>query len=210
MLTTTDVDVDQQGFEFRPSWWATRIDQAAWTDWLARLPEAGDGRHRICRADLFAMPTEEPDDLVRLLIGCYVWGTGPQPRLVGRYTQVLRHNDHTDLRGRLAAAHHLLVTDGPVEAYRSLRGGPNRLRYLGPSFFTKLLYFADPARRALILDRFVAAELRAGEGWDFHRVAWTSDEYSRYLAYAHEAAVAQSVRPDAIEVALFTAGKARL
>ena len=156
------------------------------------------------------MPTDEPDNLVRLLIGCYVWGTGPQPRLVGRYRPVLRHNDHAVLRERLAAAHQLLVTDGPVEAYGSLRSGPNRLRYPEPSFFTNLLYFADLTRRALVIDRFVAAELRAGEGWDFHRIGWTTAEYARWLDFAHTTAASESLRFDAVEIAAFRAGKARL
>lgn len=210
MLTLTNVEPDQQGFTFRPDWWAARIQHDDWTDWLTRLPEEVSGARRICRADLFAMPVDEPDDLVRLLIGCYVWGAGPQPRLVGRYTQVLRHNDHDRVRESLTAAHRVLVTEGAVEAYRSLRGGPNRLAYLGPSFFTKFLYFADRTRRALILDRFVAAELRSGLGWDFHRTGWTTAEYKRWLDHAHETAIAESVRPDLIEITLFQAGKARL
>lgn len=45
-----------------------------------------------------------------------------------------------------------------------LRGQPNNLKHLGPSFFTKFLYAADAQGsrpgRALILDQFVAVALK--------------------------------------------------
>jgi hypothetical protein len=57
------------------------------------------------------------------------------------------------------------------------------LKYLGPAFFTKYLYFAGggaATRPCVILDRVVAANLRA-RGWDGLRSAsWSAVTYVQY------------------------------
>jgi hypothetical protein len=107
---------------------------------------------------------------------------------------------------RLAAALELLRESGPVAAYDALRSRL-RIAYLGPAFFTKFLYFAGydttSEPRPLILDRFVARGLRAG--WP--RSGWTSAQYGDYLRHAHAWAHESGAAPDAVELALFRAGK---
>src|ERR1700744_3764996 len=72
-----------------------------------------------------------------------------------------------------------------VEAYESmLRGHPNNLKYLGPSFFTKFLYAADAKDRrpgrASILDQFVAIALKDSDGWDISRTGpWAPTTYEK-------------------------------
>lgn len=85
-----------------------------------------------------------------------------------------------------------------------------RIKYLGPAFFTKLLYFAAgrpaPAdtRHPLILDRRVAVAL----GWT-KTSGWSTAEYSDYLDLVE--ALHERWRPDlptdVIEYTLFHAGR---
>jgi hypothetical protein len=72
----------------------------------------------------------------------------------------------------------------PVDAYETLYpSGRTLLKYLGPAFFTKFLYFAGrgvATHPCAILDRVVAANLR-GRGWDGLRSAgWSAVTYEQY------------------------------
>jgi hypothetical protein len=208
-----------QGFEFRPSWWAPKVGPPEWSDFLHDLPPVGDGYHRITRADLLrAAPPDRPDLIARYLVAAYTWGTGPSAFLVGRRARTFRDTSPERITTALQDAHAVLKSDGPVEAYRSmLRGGPNNIKYLGPSFFTKFLYAADSKNgepgRALILDRLVAIALNDLEGWSLREQGpWTADQYGRWLDYARQRAEdtpgpASGTRSDAVELALFKHGR---
>lgn len=123
-------------------------------------------------------------------------------------------------------ARRLLDEQGPAAAYRSLSaGGPNKIAFLGPSFFTKLLYALDHASehspRALILDQFVVAALNhlAELGVDTGqpprlgtKIAWPSVVYERWLQFAREEAARASspthtIQSDAVELMLFRYGR---
>jgi len=95
-----------------------------------------------------------------------------------------------------------------------LRGHPNNLKHLGPSFFTKFLYAADAEGaqpgRALILDQFVAVALKDLDGWDISRTGpWEPATYERWLEHAHGFAAEVGVRPDAVEMAYFNHGRGK-
>lgn len=214
-------DVLSQGFDFRPEWWQSRIPEPSWTAFLSDLPDARRG-HRykhITRRDLLTAPRENDDDLARLLVACYAWGTGTSAFLVGRRARVFTRNEVDLLRRNLNDALRLLSMDGPVAAYAALtRSGQHNLAFLGPSFYTKLLYAADARPtavpgRALILDRFVATALNDLEGWNLSRTGpWSASEYERWLDYAHThaglgAENGRTVRRDAIEMVLFEYGR---
>lgn len=152
-------------------------------------------------------------DLPQALLSGYVWGTGNSAFLVGRRARVFRDNDAMRIADRLQAVTEELNRGNTVEAYRSmLRGGPNNLKHLGPSFFTKFLYAADAdgthPGRALILDQFVAVALKDIDGWDISRTGpWEPDTYGDWLAHAHRIACTEGVRPDAVEMAYFNHGR---
>lgn len=203
-------DEDQvlaQGFRFRPIWWTSRVPRE-WGRFLNELPaEAGEYR-RITRRDVLIA-----HGLPQSLVAGYVWGTGTSAFLVGRRARVFRDNDRERIADRLQSAAAKLRNGNTVEAYESmLRGHPNNLKHLGPSFFTKFLYAADAKDsrpgRALILDQFVAVALKDLDGWDISRTGpWGPTTYENWLDHAHRLATAERVRPDAVEMAYFKHGK---
>ncbi|MEV4619297.1 hypothetical protein AB0J74_11395 [Asanoa sp. NPDC049573] len=218
----SDEEVLDHGFNFRPDWWRTRIPNDVWTASLHRLPDATGGRgyHRVTRADLLRARTDNPDDIVSLLVACYAWGTGDLGFRVGRRARAFTVSRPDVLADKLAGAVAVLRDSGPVAAYQALaRSGRFNLPHLGPSFYTKFLYAADAASsgapgRALILDRFVAIALIEVEHWEMPEAGpWHFDTYRRWLEFAHDEAAKESaegmpVRPDAIEVAMFRKGQA--
>lgn len=180
-----------------------------------------DWRH-ITRGDLLRSPAAGPREHGALLLGGCVWGTGDLGFRVGRRAQVFtdKRISAADVTMRLGAVADLLREDNPVAAYDSLlRHQTNWLPHLGPSFFTKFLYFAaadgtsGDAGCALILDRLVAIGLNHLEGWGLREVGpWPASVYERWLAYAEQQAAAPDgrgsapVRIDAVEMAVFRLG----
>ncbi|HVI36382.1 MAG TPA: hypothetical protein VM684_09145, partial [Gaiellales bacterium] len=68
-----------------------------------------------------------------LLLGAYIWGTGPSAFLVGRRARTFTRTDIDEIGQRLQAVDRLLASEGPIAAYASLtRGAPNSIRFLGP------------------------------------------------------------------------------
>lgn len=153
-------------------------------------------------------------------MACYAWGAG-EDGWIARLAKTFTRNDPDILRRRLGAAQSALLDNGPAAAMGSLsHGGPNRIRYLGPSFFTKFLYAVNSAndespRRALIMDQFVAIALNDIDSWGLKELPSVrpTHDYLRWLAHAHtlaesySAASSEVVRPDAIEMAYFRHGK---
>lgn len=109
----------------------------------------------------------------------------------------------------------VLRSDGPIQAYRALDdGGGQRLRGLGPGFFTKVLYFAGwdqvPGnQQPLILDQHVVRALneQAGLRWDLDW-NWTADQYAHYLDLAQDWAAnwGAGTTADVVERRLFEHG----
>lgn len=204
-----EASVLTHGFRFRPVWWTPRVSQE-WGGFLSELPALDRGYHRIERADLLNAVAK---GLPHALLGGYVWGTGSSAFLVGRRARVFRDNDEARIADCLQSVTDQLRLENTTDAYQSmLRGSPNNLKHLGPSFFTKFLYAADAAGthrgRALILDQFVAVALNDVDGWGISRTGpWAPATYERWLDHANGIAATEGVRPDAVEMAYFKHGQ---
>jgi hypothetical protein len=218
----TNEEVLAHGFDFRPDWWLPRVEES-WGAFLNDLPvaERGRGYHHITRRDLLTISQDRtPGGNGRLLLACYVWGTGDGAWQVGRRALVFRETPPDVLGERLTAARQVLDRQGPPAAYEALDdGGPCRTKNMRASFFTKFLYAADAPGdgshgRALILDQFVAIALNDLHGWDLpEQSGWSPETYQRWLDLAHDRAGQASertgspVRADAVEIAYFKHGQ---
>jgi hypothetical protein len=201
----SETDVLDHRVTYRPVWWSRYLDD----DDLARLPNSAQddrGYATIARRDILAMPKETPDELRQLLLAAYVWGTGSTAfRVRWRVRAFTKHGlSGEEFGARLLAAKEMVRAEGPVRAYASmLRGGENNVRFCGPAFFTKFLYFSsfDPTStdpQPLILDRRVARSLSLGPS------PWRSQTYETYLNLAVEASAGR--RQDLFEYGHFKKG----
>ncbi|MFJ7147601.1 hypothetical protein ACIQVT_05270 [Streptomyces sp. NPDC100445] len=185
-----------------------------WPDELDDCPTVG-GRPRVDRETVFgiARRADTPQGRRHLLTAALVWGTGTKAQSVARRARIFTSPRSQDIEAHLASALGLLRREGAEAAYSAFRE-TRRIKFLGPAFFTKVLYFAgheqcDPvvAPRPLILDRYVALALRAEAPDEKWRLGgWTTQRYLRYLTFAHDQAQRVGVRPDQIEAALFARG----
>lgn len=144
-------------------------------------------------------------------VAAAVWGAGTGAQSVQRRARVLAGGTEATCKTLASAVRQMLDT-GPVAAYAALHGNGNAVKHLGPSFGTKLLYFAgfDRApddRQPLILDQYVAVALNRLCGLDWPADQWSTEQYSDYLDIAHEWANQWQTRPDVVERALFAVGK---
>jgi len=192
-LPTQDEVLDQ-GVRFKSTWWTKYIDDRWWPPSLDELAidASHPGYQSITRRNVFGLAGDStPQGRVRLLLAAYVWGTGSSAFLVGRRVRTFTRTPVSELEERLTRVDCVLRAQGPIAAYGSLlSGGENYIPYLGPSFFTKYLYFAaghppeiDP--QPLILDRRVAQSINAAfAGWNLAQSGWPSTTYGKYLDLA--------------------------
>lgn len=187
-----------------------------WADhWLKRWPQElaapeflePGAKYSVTRQQLFdqAARVRSPETALEFYVWIAGWGTGTGARAVGRSAKVLQSpNVAEKLWQSFSTVHELNAT----EAYRRLYSwGEDRIKYFGPAFFTKWLYFSaydswsQPSPAPLILDSKVAANL----GWG--STGWTFEDYGSYLELVEE--VRQCWDPEAsphmIEYALFRA-----
>ncbi|MFF3663214.1 8-oxoguanine DNA glycosylase OGG fold protein [Streptomyces olivochromogenes] len=165
------------------------------------------------------------------LVATYVWGKGKRgtPRGSGPATlQKILAAEGLDVA--LAAAVTVLHEHGSQEAYAALH---QQIPELGPSFFTKFLYFTGktlpPANgpEPLILDRVLSLRLRSlavtvgretghdpdgsVAAWVWADWNWSPHRYGIYLSFMHAAARQlagtdswpSDAAPDLLECALF-------
>ncbi len=188
--------VDGHAIRIRQRWWHDAIISRG-------LPGAPPSVSTLTRADVWAAT----DDVFTLLWRTLAWGSGSQLR---QNTQ--RLNSIKDDRPR---AEELLLQAAdearrdPARAYAVLRPDKhNLIRALGPSFFTKFLYFAGggaPDHPCLILDRVVATALRECGWTSLHRAGpWPADTYERYCALLARWAGEQGRAADELERSLFS------
>ncbi|MGV9871513.1 8-oxoguanine DNA glycosylase OGG fold protein [Streptomyces cellulosae] len=197
----------------RDRWLAHLPDANWWPPELDECPTAA-GRRRVDRSVVFGIAdrSDSVEGRRHLLTAALVWGTGTKARSVARRSRVFSDSSHRDIDARLEAALGILRQEGAVAAYYAFNN-EHRISFLGPAFFTKVLYFAGSEKRTgalqpLILDRFVALALRAsGTDGKWHTSGWRTPCYERYLSLVHEHARREGVLPDQIEAALFTHGK---
>lgn len=206
-----------QSFPFNPDKWREQLsERGLWPTELDGLRAGGLGQWpRVDRRTVFQVGRRaaEPLGAAQTLVAAAIWGTGT--RGLGRARR-LRVFDHGlgEVGDHLAAAVRALDADGPLKAYELLHGDDrNTIRYLGPSFGTKFLYFAGYERVAggpqpLIMDQYVALALNLLCGLSWPTGGWSTRQYADYLACAHRWASMWRTSPDVIERILFSVGKA--
>ena len=148
---------------------------------------------------------DSPEDRRAFFISIMAWGYGRAWGGPWRVRQMLLDPDADDKIRRVIE---LVLTEGAVAGYRALaHDGEAHLKFLGPSFGTKLLYFAgygshvDP--KPLILDRRVGAALDTF-GVYFRYGTFDPSDYEVYLALAAEVAAGAAHDPHDVEWWLFT------
>lgn len=196
--------------EIQPQWWARHEIEIT-------FPSMINGVSKLTRGDLFAMAeTARSDgDLLRFVWHVLAWGSGKARRNNLKRIESCRANTRL-LRQAFDAAQ----AGDPRKAYSSLiRPGRAAIPYLGPAFFSKLLYFASEGvqQRCLILDARVARSL-FNLGWSIaptyptrnFTYNWYTDTYVSYCELlARWADVAGTAgTADMFERALFDAGRA--
>lgn len=132
-----------------------------------------------------------------------VWGYGVTGYGWWRAKRVFDQNPNIGPRltevGRMLHIH-----DGPPLAYEAL-ATDHKLKFLGPAFGTKYLYFCSASERrpALILDLLVAKWLRVNTTLVLDPVTWNPVAYAQWLDYAYSWADSLNVRPDELESCIF-------
>jgi hypothetical protein len=144
-----------------------------------------------------------PEAAMRAFLTAMVWGYGWVGYGPFRVQRILAATP--DAPGRLQDAAGELTRGGPMRAYRLLGDrGVGHLRWLGPAFGTKFLYFCSPpSRPALILDRLVANWLRANTDLRLNPVPWSSQAYGRYLTTMTGWAAELDLAADELEACIF-------
>lgn len=143
--------------------------------WLSLLPNSGwwpgeldacpivGGRRRVDRSTVFdiARRADTVEGRRHLLTASLVWGSGTKARSVARHSRIFASSSVAEIDAHLAASLEVLRREGAVRAYFTFNND-ERIKFLGPAFFTKVLHFAGHDRpvepwRPLILDSVVAA-----------------------------------------------------
>jgi hypothetical protein len=184
----------QDGIGWPQGRWSASFPDGALPELPARLDRAA------VRAACAAAPCG-PEAARQAFLAVMAWGYGNVGYGPWRTTRILDPGVNPTAGQRLAESAAELLSAGPLAAYRHL-GGKGRLRWLGPAFGTKYLYFCpqpDAQRPALILDRPVARWLADHIGIELDPVPWAPDTYARYLDLMREWADALGVAPDVVE-----------
>lgn len=187
----------------RAAWVASFPEIDATTIDLPELIGRGDVRRRAQQAD------REPEAARRSFIIAMAWGYGAQG--YGRF-RTARVLDDPAATTKLHDVVTTLYADGAIAAYQRM-ATDCRLRYLGPAFGTKFLYFCDPGRwhpKALILDRLVGDWWHANLGQALNPWAWDSDTYARYLVAMDRWARRLECESDDLETLMFRSEASRL
>lgn len=211
-LPLTDEAVRQQTEKFAPTLWLRYLP----AERHELVERQGDRwASGISRGAIFeqARTVDNENDALELYLLATAWGTGKMARPVWRSAQPLKD---PEAGTKLLRARDHARESGAVAAYwRMLRGGANSIKGLGPSFFTKWLYFSaydgwDIAKgpAPLILDARVARAL----GWTLVNLQ-SRKRYEEYFQVVQQVQDelrdldSDHTRPHCIEHALFTVGK---
>lgn len=192
---------EQDAVQWAPRAWENKLGD------LDGVPPQFIETKSIARAALLEWAQrlwDSPEDRRAFFISIMAWGYGRAWGGPWRVRQMLLDPDADDKIRRVIE---LVRTEGAVAGYRALtRDGAAHLKYLGPSFGTKLLYFAgygsDVDPRPLILDRRVGTAL---DTFGVHLRYGTFDpsDYEVYLALAAEIAAGAGRLPHDVEWWLF-------
>lgn len=185
-------------------WWRTTLADRG------RADEMFTDSGTLSRADILDIAAGGIDsrhEALAVLWAAFAWGEGRRVfRNPGRVRSVLADVDENSKRLLKAAKE-----PDPETAYRILF---REIKYVGPAFFTKYLYFAGAGgRQCLILDSRVARTLHRDCGWESLRDGggWPADTYGRYCALLARwaAEITESGTPttaDQLEYRLFMRG----
>ncbi|MEU4767972.1 hypothetical protein AB0H12_32455 [Actinosynnema sp. NPDC023794] len=195
------MSVNDHAIHVREQWWRDAIGARG----LPGTPPVGP---TLTRAEVWA----QADDVFTLLWRAPAWGSGSHLRQNARRLDSIAA-DVPRAEKLLAEAAEKSRHDA-AGAY-ALLWPDNRsaIRALGPSFFTKFLYFAgggDPEHPCLVLDRVVATALRDHCGWASLDPAgsWPAHTYQRYCDLLARWARERHRAPDEIERTLFAGAPA--
>lgn len=202
---------------------AVAVDTARWKKELSvrGLPGPtgklnGSGIVQISRADVFSVAEQEPsrESALQLLWYSLAWGLGTRaPRLHARLDGIAE--DKRKAANLLTEAWESALNGADAEkAYSVLttHKGRGRIKWLGPAFSTKFLYFAQGSTKApsyVILDAVVARNLRPAAWPSAPSTAWWPSTYGAYCLlmqnWAEEAQLrsGNETSPDQIELAVF-------
>jgi hypothetical protein len=201
-----------QGFWRKPSDCKKVLpDERMWAPELHAAADYVKDQVRIDRDMLFTIATRvksaltDPWAAIHLHAAIVFWGARP-----GRSTtRAVRPLAQHDASARLSEAISLVVHEEPTIAYEALsRRQRLWVSGLGPSYFTKLIYFAgyqtnsDVAQPLIMDDNVVAGLIKVT------RASWKVSlaEYLRFLELAKETAKHRGVEPDVIERGFFDLG----
>lgn len=175
----------QQSFPWRRDHWLKWLHGISSTEFLNTLPARLDPPGVSDRAQE-ALAT---GDVADAFVVAMIWGHGTSNYGAYRTAKVLTDSRNPlgnpadkQVLARLQHSAKVVGDDGPAEAFNYLAREP--IRYLGPAFATKWLYFASTAKghhandAAPILDRLVRDWL-AGQGLTL-RITATND-YKAYV-----------------------------
>ncbi|MFJ7213225.1 hypothetical protein [Amycolatopsis sp. NPDC098790] len=189
--------VGEPRIPIRQDWWYRAITSR-------KLPGTPPAVPALSRADVWAPGA----DVFTLLWRTLAWGSGRYLRQNSRRLDSIKADPHRVEKTLTEAA--TWAGRDPGRAFAAFRPDRrNRIPGLGPSFFTKFLYFAGggaPDHPSLILDRVVATALRDRCGWmSLHRTGpWPPETYERYCTLLARWAKDLGCAPDEVELALFT------
>lgn len=202
--------IDDHAILVNARWWGEALTTAGVPGSPLRTQSSSAGPI-ITRSDVFLLAGAADADVLRMLWHALAWGGGRRVRLMRkRIESVARDTPRAvDVLARAID----LAQASPSAAYDTLY--PSRrsaIPYLGPAFFTKVLYFAgggEAAHPSLILDARTARSLRT-LGWDGLRTnGWTAGVYASYCdllrTWADDVSeeLDRRVGPDEIEKWLF-------
>jgi hypothetical protein len=195
----------QDPVKWRPKAWIKKLGD------LKGVPKAFIDDASIRRSALLDMgeaSLDSVDEVRGFFISVMAWGYGRSPRGPWRVNEMLSESDSIE---RIQRAIKRTRTDGALAGYKALSDKQDaKLRWLGPSFGTKLLYFGGYARldstRPLILDQLVGRALDQYEIY-LHYNGWDVDDYEAYLSIAQEVAKESGCEPDDVECWLFQMGR---
>ncbi|MDF3300088.1 hypothetical protein [Streptomyces tropicalis] len=223
-----DATPGAHAIDYTPSRWAQV------TPWPASLaPTSTSGDVQVSRADVALIVADalKREAFTEALVATYVWGKGKRGTRGGSgpatLQNILAPVGQDAVLGKAVTA---LGEHGSQHAYAALH---RRIAGLGPSFFTKFLYFAGKALRPahgpgpLILDHVLSQRLRSlatvvgretgydpdGEvaAWVWADWDWSPHRYEVYLSFMQAASRQMAAtsgwpsdaEPDLLECAMF-------
>ncbi len=184
-ITNHAIDVDV-------SWWNDAIDHYGVSGGPITVvrdgQQAQNGVGKLTRGDVFKLAdaaTASRDGALSLMWHSLAWGAGPKRRLCKKRIESIGTDEHRFADALISCAESSR-TDA-LSAYRQICPAPGRnlVKFLGPAFATKYLYFSGGGRIAhpcLILDSRVATTLKSRAGWSDLRTdgLWPVETYAEY------------------------------